>query len=437
MKEATLTTAAAPQESEPTRAFLAMIIVLTFVMNTIGRGVTESFAVFLLPVEKGLAVSRSEITLTYSVYMLVHGLAAPFAGQLIDRFGGRVTYGVGIAALGLGYALAGSATKVWHYYLTVGALGGIGASCLGMVVASSLMTRWFTTRMGSIMSLPYAAVGAGMLVIPPLSQLLIDQLEWRLAHRVLGVGLLALIPIVTTLPLGRISAGSPAWRAARVGGGAMSAAGSPWPLARAVRTGAFWSLFAAYFFTSVAAYSVLPHSVAYLVELGFDPLAAAGAFGMTGVLSAAGVVFIGVLSDRIGRLKAVSLSYVFTMLGTASLVLVALQPSLLLVYGFVLFFGLMQGARGPIIIALIAKLFRGGQVGSIFGALSLGLGTGAATGSWVSGLLHDLTGGYLLSFLIAMAGSAAGMATFWLAPSLRREQITKEPPLASRGVSAP
>lgn len=390
-------------------------------MNTIGRGVTESFAVFLLPVEKGLGLSRSQITLTYSVYMLVHGIAAPFAGQLIDRLGGRITYGIGLSALGLGYLLAGSATHVWHYYLTVGALGGIGASCLGMVVASSLMSRWFTTRMGSVMSLPYAAVGAGMLVIPPLTQLLIDHLDWRLAHRVLGFGLIALIPVVLLLPLNRISAGSNAWRATR--SGTTSASQSPWPLARAMRTGAFWALFAAYFFTSVAAYSVLPHSVAYLVERGFDPLTAAGAFGMTGVLSAIGIVFIGVLSDRIGRLKAVSLSYVSSMLGTASLILVAIKPSLVLIYGFVFFFGLMQGARGPIIIALLAKLFQGGQVGSIFGALSLGLGLGAGAGSWVSGLLHDLTGGYLLSFLVAIGGSAAGMAMFWIAPSLRRERI--------------
>ena len=53
-------------------------------MNLIARGVPETFAVFLLPVQNALGVSRSEITLTYSCYMLAYGLSAPFAGQLID-----------------------------------------------------------------------------------------------------------------------------------------------------------------------------------------------------------------------------------------------------------------------------------------------------------------------------------------------------------------
>ena len=68
-----------------------------------------------------------------------------------------------------------------------------------------------------------------------------------------------------------------------------------------MRTSAFWGLFAAYLFTSVAAYSVLPHSVAYLVEQGFNPLIAASAFGMTGMLSAVGILAVGWLSDRFGR----------------------------------------------------------------------------------------------------------------------------------------
>jgi hypothetical protein len=64
-------------EAEPQRAFLVTLVALTFVMNLIARGVPETFAVFLLPVQDGLGVSRSEITLTYSCYMLAYGLSAP------------------------------------------------------------------------------------------------------------------------------------------------------------------------------------------------------------------------------------------------------------------------------------------------------------------------------------------------------------------------
>ena len=406
--------------SEASRAFLVSLLILTFLMNTVGRGITETFAVFLLPVERGLSATRTEMTATYSIFAVAYGFSAPFTGQLIDRFGARITYGFGLTVLGLGYALAGFSTSVWHYYLCVGLLGGLGSAALGMVIASSLLSRWFTTRIGSIMSLPYAAVGAGMLLLPPLTQVLLARYGWRSTHHLLGMGVLLFIPLIMMLPLDRVTQGSSEWQAKR-----REAAQLPqgaWRVSTAVRTSAFWGLASAYFWTSVAAYSVLPQSVAYLVEQGFDPLVAASAFGLTGALSVVGIITIGWLSDRIGRRQAVSLSYVLSILGTSSLILVAVFPSLLLVYGFVLFFGLMQGARGPIILAFITVLFPGGGVGAIFGTMSLAMGIGAGIGSFVSGWLHEITGTYYASFLLGVLGSALGLASFWIVPSLRHER---------------
>lgn len=416
-------------EADAGRTFLAMILILTFVMNTIGRGVTEAFAVFLLPVQNGLGVTRSEITLTYSIYMLANGCTAPFAGQLIDRLGARITYGIGILSLGVGYFLAGYATHISYYYVCVGLLGGIGAASLGMVAASSLLSRWFVNRIGSVMSLPYAAVGAGMIAIPPLAQLLIEWYGWRTAHHLIGAGVLAIFPFAMMLPLGRITMGSTAWqqrRAAQTG----NAQRNPWPLSVVVRTGAFWGLFAAYLFTSIAAYAVLPQSVAALIESGFAPLLAASAFGMMGLLSTLGILAIGWMSDRFGRLITVTLSYLMSIAGALALIATILHPSMILLYAFVICFGLMQGARGPILVALVSVLYPGGGVGSIFGALSLGLGIGAAFGSWASGLLHQVVGGYTASFGLAVLSSTAGMLVFLLVPSLRRERLTLPIPSA-------
>jgi MFS family permease len=290
-----------------------------------------------------------------------------------------------------------------------------------MVVASSLLSRWFTQRLGAVMSIPYAAVGGGMLIMPVLSQLLLDWGGWRFAHRMLGLGILGLLPLIYLLPLGRMSRGSAAWQRDRRQ--VVNRSGSTWTLSRAARTDAFWGMIAAYFFTSVASFSVVPHTVAYLVERGFDPLLAASAFGMSGALAAAGIVSMGVLSDRIGRVAAATLSYSSTIVGISLLILVGAWPSLILLYAFVLFFGAMQGARGPIIVAMIATLFRGGSVGSIFGVMSLGMGTGGALGSWASGLLRDLSGGYTVSFLLGIAAAFGGMACFWFVPSIRHEKL--------------
>ncbi len=407
-------------EQPPSHRFLGAVLLLMFAMNMVGRGVTETFAVFLLPVEATFHASRSDMLLTYSIYNLVYGLAAPFAGQLVDRAGPRLAYGFGLVALGCGYLLAGTATSLPLYYLGVGVLGGLGAASLGMVVASSIMSRWFVNRLGAVMSLPYAALGAGMLIIPPATQLLIERLGWHEAYRVLGSFVLLLLPLLLMLPLGRIGAGSAAWKASRAAADNGGIHG--WTLRNAVATRAFWGLFGAYFATSVASYAVAPQMVAYLVEQGYDRLLAAGAFGMTGACSVVGIISMGAISDRIGRRRAALISYAISIAGVLALITVVPLAAFWPVYLFILLFGLMQGVRGPIILALVATVFRGGAVGSIFGALTLAPGIGAAVGSWGSGYLHDLTGGYFASFALGIAGSCIGMFLFWALPSLAEDR---------------
>jgi len=403
---------------------LVTLVLVAFLFNTLGRGLTETFAVFVLPVEAALGASRAEITLTYSIYMLVHGIAAPFAGQVIDRLGARLTYGMGLLLLGGGYVLGAGATSLTHYYLTVGVMPGLGAAFLGMVVASSLLSRWFTRGIGSMMAVPYAAVGFGVLIGPPVTQWLIETYDWRTAHAALGYASLSLLPLLLVLPLGRITGGSPEWQTTRA---ATLTAGSLWTVSRAARTPAFWALFFVYFWTALAAYSVLPQSVAFLVEQDFDPLVAAGALGISGGLSTIGIVGMGWASERFGRLRSVVVSYVISMTGIACLLAIIWVPSLIFVYLFVLCFGLMQGVRGPVIAALVAILYRGGAVGSIFGALSLALGLGAGVGSWLSGLLHDLTHDYVASFGLAITASLFGLITYVASASLRHESLEASP----------
>jgi hypothetical protein len=53
------------------------LLVLTLAMNLIAP--PETFAVFLLPEQKGLGVSRSQIRVSHSLYVLPCGVFGPFA----------------------------------------------------------------------------------------------------------------------------------------------------------------------------------------------------------------------------------------------------------------------------------------------------------------------------------------------------------------------
>src|SRR5207237_2638188 len=91
--------------TNPNRTALG-VLAACFTLNMFGRGLGDTYAVFLLPLEREFGWSRSELTSVYSIYLLVNGFTAPLVGLLFDRFGPRWVYGAGVACLGVAFFLA-------------------------------------------------------------------------------------------------------------------------------------------------------------------------------------------------------------------------------------------------------------------------------------------------------------------------------------------
>ena len=96
------------------------------------------------------------------------------------------------------------------------------------------------------------------------------------------------------------------------------------------------------------------------------------------------------------------------------------MPSLWLVAAFVLFYGPTFGARGPIVNAMVPRLFgRGPNLGLIMGSVHLGMGSGAAVGATFGGYLHDVSG-YGAVILVAIVAALGALALYWSAGNVRR-----------------
>lgn len=398
----------------PSIAMPALVLTLCFAFNFVGRGVGDTYMVFLLPLGAEFGWHRSQMTSVYSSLMVVSGLAAPLAGIVFERWGPRLLYAGGLALMGAGYFLVGQARTLPHFYLCIGVLGGLGAAAIGMVPAASLISRWFERRLSTAIGLAYAGFGCGALLLVPLSQTLIDAHGWREAYHRIGGALLVLLPLSLFLPWQRIRAGAgrtpppPLRRAAP----ALS------PVRAALRDRRFWLLVQVMFFTAAGMYLIIVQSVAYLVDIGFTPLQAAGAFGSAGMLSVLGVSGAGWLADRFGHKGAATLSFTGTFMGTAVLFLMSYQTPHWLLGAYVLLFGLCQGARGPVIASLSARLFPGPGQAAIYGVIYACMSIGSGIGALLSGVLHDLTGGYRASFLLAMACVCIAAASFWTSRNL-------------------
>ena len=94
-------------------------------------------------------------------------------------------------------------------------------------------------------------------------------------------------------------------------------------------------------------------------------------------------------------------------------------PSAILLVLFVVLFGLCMGARGPIVATIATRYFAGPSAATIYGAIYATNALGAALGSYLGGLLHDLTGGYRTGLALALVSITIAALPFWVIPSLR------------------
>ena len=108
------------------------VLGVCFALNMFGRGLGDMYTVFLLPIERELGWSRSQLTSVYSVYLLVNGCIAPFVGFVFDRLGARWVYAIGLGTIGSAYVLASGLTTLWQFFLFAGGMIGVGVSFTGM-----------------------------------------------------------------------------------------------------------------------------------------------------------------------------------------------------------------------------------------------------------------------------------------------------------------
>ena len=396
------------------RETATLVVILAFVMNLLSRGIGETFAVFLLPIESEMGWSRTTLAGIYAIYMGAHGLAAVVIGWFVDRVGPRVVYTIGLLAYGLAFLLAQFGTEPWHFYLTTGVMAGIAMTAIGMTTATVLITRWYhgprARQLSPAIGIAYSGMGAGVILWIPITNQLIEMLGWRETYRTLGIILCVLAVIVYVLPWSKLQlAPLPLSRFGSVLGGRKDG-----HLRAALKTKMFWLLFVIMFITAVAMYLVGPQMVAYLVSVGFDSTVASLAFSINGFLTVFGIAGTGWLARYFGMKRVATISYAMSITAVILLACLTVLPVMALLALAILPLGLSQGARGPIVSVQVSQAFSGQGLGAIYGAITMGVGLGGMSGAWLSGVFYDVTGGYVLSYSVSVVCALAGVGLFWM-----------------------
>lgn len=403
-----------------------VVVAVAFVTMAVGVNARTAFSLLFPPILDEFGWERGVTAGAFSFGFLVSAALSPSLGRLMDRRGPRVVMEMGVVLVGAGLLLATLIAQPWHLYATLGVLVGGGSVCMAYTGQSLFLPNWFVRRRGLAMSLVFAGVGVGSVVLLPWVQSMIARAGWRAACWALGLLVLLLLAPLNLLlerrpeDLGLEPDGD---RRARDGaaGRAASNVVDPawvavdWTLARAMRTARFWWIAAGYSTGLFAWYAVQVHQTKYLVEIGFSPGDAAWALGFVSLAGIPGQIALGHVSDRIGREWVWTVGSLGFAICYAALLLLRQAPTPALLYVMVVSQGLLGYGLTSVVGAIPAEIFQGRHYGTILGTLMLAAIGGGAAGPWVTGALHDATGAYTIAFWIAIGCSAVSALAIWLA----------------------
>jgi MFS family permease len=402
-----------------------IIIAVTFVTMGIGVNARTAFSLFFPPIIGEFGWDRGVTAGAFSFGFVVSAAASPLIGRLMDRLGPRSVMELGVALMAGGLLLAPLTTQPWHLYLTIGMLVGAGSICLGYTGQSLYLPNWFNRRRGLAIGLAFAGVGIGSMTLLPWVQVMIDQTGWRTACTAIG-----LLVLIVLAPINLLLRKRPEDIGLRPDGDAAPAASvqkamsnvvdaewanTDWTLGRALATSRFWWLAIGYFGGLYIWYAVQVHQTKYLLDIGFGPSVAVWSLGAVSLLGIPGQIFLGHLSDRIGREWVWSIGCAGFAICFAALMALPQVHSLALVYLMVFTQGALGYGLTSVLGAIVVEIFQGKHYGSIFGTIQVAALSGGAVGPWVTGVLHDVTGNYSLAFAIGIAMSGLSAAAIWLA----------------------
>ena len=374
----------------------------------------ESFGVFLLPLSDYFSWDRASVTSIYSIYMFFLGLGSLLSGISFDRYGAKFNYIFGTSLLAIAYGTAGYLEHLWQFYLFLGIMGGIGASMVGIVPSQSILLKWFDKRLSSALSIAYAGQGLGVLFLAPICQILIVKYGWGASYSLIAVCFAVIVTLLFFLPWEKIRKGSKNKIKPKL------SKLNNIRLKEALLTSSFWIFFFIFLFTAMGIFGISLQVVAYLIFCGFSEVESAFFFGLMGMLTFPGMALTGFAADFWKKHLVSSFSYFLSFLGIFSLYCLQYYANYYFLILFVTSFGLSAGARGPIITTLIAKIFSGKGLASIYGATNLGQGIGAASGAFLAGFLFDIYSNYNVGFLFCSFFTFVGALLFWYIPGIKK-----------------
>ena len=392
--------------------------------STMATG-TLNYGLFVLPMQRELALSRASFGWMQTTRRLSAGVLSFGVGKLIDRYGARAYIPVSALLICGCLLLFSISSQAWQFILLFGIIGASGLAAPNGIVTSVPVAKWFVRQRGKALALATAGLGIGGIIFLPTTQWLIDRHGWRGAWQILALAFLLISLPLAAVFLRRqpedigleVDGGPPRQVPAAGPGGSRPAAADEqmWTVREAMRTGTMWKLIAVFALSGIAQGGASFHRIPYFVEKAYDPQLVSWSFAADAAGAAALALASGWLADRIPiRFLAVASFSGFIV----AILLMIYAASAQMMFLSTVVFGCSVGIGMIVHSYTFAAYYGRAFLGTIRGIVMPINLLSAGVGAPLVGYLHDYTGSYLAAWwtLLAIYGLSAALILTALPP---------------------
>ena len=391
---------------EPDKRFLT--VSGAFLTQFMIIGLLFSYGLFFKSFEVEYGWSRTLLSSCMSFAFFVSGVMTLVGGKLSDRYGPRLVLAVTGIFSGAGYALLSLITEPWQLLAVFGLFISLGLATHDVVTLSTI-AKQFHQRRGIMTAVVKVGTATGQMVVPPVAAFLIALYDWRLALMMLGGGG-AIVLVLAAMLMNNPTA-------SKTSDGQVEASG--FHFAEVRRNPTFWMICVIQFCFFATLTTIPLHIVIHAMDLGMTPALAATLLSVLGGTSVAGRLTVGGLVDRIGGRRSLIVCFLpliasllaFLFISTPWLLFVAIA-----VYGF------GHGGFFTVTSPNVAQYFGLKAHGTIFGFV-LFFGTmGGAVGPILAGRIFDTTGSYAPAFISFAVLAVVGLVLAMRLPATASTQ---------------
>lgn len=365
------------------------LTLLGTIITQFALGSVYTWSLFNGQLSQKLDAPVSQVAFSFGLLSLGLAISSSVAGKLQERFGVRnVAIGAGLL-LALGFYLTAQANSLLMLWLSAGVLVGL-ADGAGYLMTLSNCVKWFPERKGVISACAIGAYGLGSLGFKFICSSLLAHFSLETTFLIWGALAMSMVILGALL-----MKDAPPQQTSQNSNG--EAATRDYSLAESMRMPQYWML--ALMFLTACMSGLYVIGVAKDIGEGMVHLStqtAANAVTIIAIANLSGRLILGVLSDKMARIRVITLAQVISLVGMAILLFTRMNETTFFISVACVAFSF--GGTITVYPSLVSDFFGLNNLTKNYGVIYLGFGIGSVLGS----LIASLFGGFTVTFSLIM-----------------------------------